>query len=324
MAEMVGVIEGFYGPPWKNQQRLELFQRMRTIFNMNTYMYAPKDDLKHRSEWRLLYTQEECNILSDLIKQAKQNQIEFIYAISPGLDLTYSSKDDLNILKTKFEQVIELGCTSFALLFDDIECKMKDVDSIEFEGSFARAQSHVTNKIHSLFNDRLKNFLFCPTDYCTEFAKQHSHDIKISENGFKLSDSKYLVTIGECLDSNISVLWTGNQVVADTITLDHINELNQVLKRENVIIWDNFHADDYDHDRIFLGPYKSRYVQIKKSLKGVLTNPNCEFEANFNAFNTLSKWFQSFSEINNEKKCDSSLQKIFNQVKREYFEGKIN
>ncbi|KAF7632223.1 hypothetical protein Mgra_00008407 [Meloidogyne graminicola] len=26
---------------------------------MNTYLYAPKDDLKHKSEWRILYTNEE-------------------------------------------------------------------------------------------------------------------------------------------------------------------------------------------------------------------------------------------------------------------------
>lgn len=26
---------------------------------MNTYLYAPKDDLKHRAEWRILYTTEE-------------------------------------------------------------------------------------------------------------------------------------------------------------------------------------------------------------------------------------------------------------------------
>jgi len=29
-------------------------------FGMNTYLYAPKDDYKHRLEWRELYTEQEC------------------------------------------------------------------------------------------------------------------------------------------------------------------------------------------------------------------------------------------------------------------------
>ena len=28
-------------------------------FGMNTYLYAPKDDVKHRAYWRDLYTVEE-------------------------------------------------------------------------------------------------------------------------------------------------------------------------------------------------------------------------------------------------------------------------
>ncbi len=29
---------------------------------MNTYIYAPKDDLKHRAEWRDLYSTEESGL----------------------------------------------------------------------------------------------------------------------------------------------------------------------------------------------------------------------------------------------------------------------
>lgn len=51
-------ILGFYGRPWNTHQRLELFSRMKE-FGMNTYLYAPKDDVKHRAYWRDLYTVEE-------------------------------------------------------------------------------------------------------------------------------------------------------------------------------------------------------------------------------------------------------------------------
>ena len=31
-------------------------------FGMNTYLYAPKDDYKHRLDWRELYTEEQAGM----------------------------------------------------------------------------------------------------------------------------------------------------------------------------------------------------------------------------------------------------------------------
>jgi protein O-GlcNAcase/histone acetyltransferase len=52
-----------------------------------------------------LYTNEESNELNQLIHLAKQNGLNFIYALSPGLDITYSSEKDLILLKRKFDQI---------------------------------------------------------------------------------------------------------------------------------------------------------------------------------------------------------------------------
>ncbi|HYV30215.1 MAG TPA: beta-N-acetylglucosaminidase domain-containing protein, partial [Candidatus Binatia bacterium] len=51
-----GVAEGFYGRPWSARQRRQLFAWMRS-WRMNTYLYAPKADLKHRTLWRARYTE---------------------------------------------------------------------------------------------------------------------------------------------------------------------------------------------------------------------------------------------------------------------------
>ena len=72
---------------------------------MNSYLYAPKDDEKHRAYWRDLYTLEEAAELTQLIKETTSKGIHFIYAISPGLDITFSSKQDLNLLRKKLDQV---------------------------------------------------------------------------------------------------------------------------------------------------------------------------------------------------------------------------
>ena len=55
---MCGVVEGFYGRPWTLTQRKDLFERMQA-WGMGSYLYAPKDDCKHRAFWRELYTVEE-------------------------------------------------------------------------------------------------------------------------------------------------------------------------------------------------------------------------------------------------------------------------
>lgn len=81
-----------------------LDSRMRA-WNMNTYMYAPKDDTKHRAYWRELYTVEEVEELQSLVAAAKENDIEFYYALSPGLDIIYSSAKEVATLKRKLEQV---------------------------------------------------------------------------------------------------------------------------------------------------------------------------------------------------------------------------
>lgn len=59
------------------------FLRMNE-WNMNTYLYAPKDDDKHRACWRDLYSLEEADQLSHLIHEATSRGIIFIYAIAPG------------------------------------------------------------------------------------------------------------------------------------------------------------------------------------------------------------------------------------------------
>uniref|UniRef100_A0A8D3CM15 Protein O-GlcNAcase n=1 Tax=Scophthalmus maximus TaxID=52904 RepID=A0A8D3CM15_SCOMX len=253
-----GVVEGFYGRPWTMEQRKELFRRQHK-WGLNTYLYAPKDDYKHR----ILRT---------------EHGIEFIYAISPGLDITFSNQKEVSALKRKLDQVTHFGCKSFALLFDDIDHNMCPADKEVFS-SFAHAQVSITNEIYQYLGEP-ETFLFCPTEYCGTFCYPN------------VSQSPYLHTVGEKLLPDIDVLWTGPKVVSKDITVESIEEVSKIIKRAPVI-WDNIHANDYDQKRLFLGPYKGRSTELIPRLKGVLTNPNCEFESNFVAIHTLATWYKS-------------------------------
>lgn len=274
---LCGVVEGFYGRPWSMEQRRELFRRMRR-WGLNTYLYAPKDDYKHRMFWREMYSVEEAEQLMQLITAAKEHSIEFVYAISPGLDITFSNQKEVATLKRKLDQVSQFGCKSFALLFDDIDHNMCPADKEVFS-SFAHAQLSVTNEIYQYLEEP-EHFLFCPTEYCGTFCYPN------------VAHSPYLKTVGEKLLPGIDVLWTGPKVVSKDISVDSIEEVTKILKR-SPLIWDNLHANDYDQKRLFLGPYKGRSTELIPRLKGVLTNPNCEFEGNFVAIHTLATWYKS-------------------------------
>jgi protein O-GlcNAcase/histone acetyltransferase len=100
---------------------------------------------------------------------------------------------------------------------------------------------------------------------------------------------------------------TGNKVISKSISVQSLEDIAKVLKRPPVI-WDNIHANDYDQKRLFLGPYEGRSTDIIPHLNGVLTNPNCEYEANFIALHTLAQWSKSGPDSN---KSDSVPGKQF-------------
>uniref|UniRef100_A0A182XVC8 protein O-GlcNAcase n=1 Tax=Anopheles stephensi TaxID=30069 RepID=A0A182XVC8_ANOST len=281
-----GVVEGFYGRPWTTEQRKDLFRKLKQ-WGMDAYIYAPKDDYKHRAYWRELYTVEEADHLTGLITAAHEQGINFYYALSPGLDITYSSAKEVSILKRKLDQVSQFGCKAFALLFDDIEPDMSKPDKEVFQ-SFAHAQVSVTNEIFNHLN--CPRFIFCPTEYCSSRA---SPTVKQSE---------YLNTLGSKLVRAIDILWTGPKVISKVLTVESIEEITEVLKRPPVI-WDNLHANDYDQKRVFLGPYSGRSPELIPLLRGVVTNPNCEFHANAIAIQTLAYW----SKCSADTKIASSL-----------------
>ena len=81
----------------------------------------------------------------------------------------------------------------------------------------------------------------------------------------------------------------GQKVVSQQIVVEAMEEVSRIVQRK-VTIWDNLHANDYDQTRLYLGPYSGRDARIIEHTRGVLTNPNCEFEVNFVALHTLAQW----------------------------------
>jgi hypothetical protein len=269
-----GVIEGFYGRPWSAGQRAEMLDWIKAA-GMNVFAYAPKDDIKIRARWRELYDATEAENLAALAKAANARGITLMGAVSPCLDIRHSDAREIAALNRKIGQLDELGMRFFVLLFDDVPSILAPDDRKVFS-SFAAAQAHVANAVHDfvkgLGGDR--KLFFCPTEYCGRMA------------GGDVRKSAYLQEIGAKLNPGIEIFWTGPEIVSAEITAQSLREVGAVLRRKPVI-WENFHANDYDIRRAHLGPLGGRKSDILPEIAGFITNPNNEFEANYPAVHTL-------------------------------------
>jgi beta-N-acetylglucosaminidase len=267
----LGVIEGFYGRPWTPAQRRRLFGWMAT-WGMNTYLYAPKDDVRHRARWREPYPEPEGRELAELVAAAQAQGVRFVYALAPGLDLHWPDPQEAQALTRKIASVAELGVRDFALLFDDIPYQAD-------RAAQARAQVEATHHVmHGLGERGVQGvMLFCPTEYCAERARP------------SVGRSPYLATLGEQLDPSVEVFWTGPQIVSAQISPESVREVANVLRRRP-LLWDNLHASDYTSHRLHLGPYSGRPLELRGELSGILSNPNTPFEPNFPGLASLADY----------------------------------
>src|SRR5687768_15458781 len=111
-----GVIEGFYGAPWSWESRVEV-SRYCADRGMTHYVYAPKDDPKHRDRWQEPYDETELDGFRHLVAEGR---LQVGFGISPGLSMDYGSDDDRAALLAKVDQVLDTGVSLVCLALDDI------------------------------------------------------------------------------------------------------------------------------------------------------------------------------------------------------------
>jgi len=273
---LAGVVEGFYGRPWTPAQRHALVRRLGAL-GLNTYLYAPKDDLRHRARWREPYPAGEATELRDLIAACSAAGVQFVYALAPGLDPAFAQPAGLAALDAKAGQLAALGARHFAVLFDDIIPTPASGQPGATEHD-AAPQVAFTHHLRERLRRRDPDarLLFCPTPYCGRMAGDPAA-------------SRYLQHLGAHLDPAVDLLWTGPEIIAETITPADLRELTRVLRRRP-LIWDNLFANDYDLRRLYLGPYAGRPGELRGAVTGVLLNPNCEFAAHRLALETFAEW----------------------------------
>lgn len=249
----VGVVEGFYGKPYSFQARKDMM-RFLERWGMNLYLYGPKDDPYHRKMWRLPYPERMRKHFKELIDLGKLLGVTFCYAISPGLDVRYSSRRDRKLLFQKLSRFLKMGATCLAIFFDDISPQLSPEDRIYKNAG--EAQADLINEVFLKLKRQRKNLLFIvvPTEYA----------------GTK--PSPYKESLKHKLDPDVLLMWTGEGVISKKISAEEAKRFQSVYGRKP-LIWDNYPVNDFAPGQLFLGPYQGRDPLLSKETLGILCNP---------------------------------------------------
>ena len=269
--ELSGVIEGFYGPPWSHSDRLDMLRFMGRS-GLKVYIYAPKNDPYHRTRWREPYPEDAERQLRELVQAADAAGVEFWYAISPGLTITYSDSLDYQELLRKIEQVATLGVEHFGLFVDDVPTELAHAADRAAYGTLAGAHVALTNRLYTYLAERGHTLALTPTTYTNAWG-----------------DLDYLAEIGAGVAQQVVILWTGPDVASPIITKAQASDWGALLQRKP-LLWDNYPVNDYARWRIFLGPVTGRAGDLAETTLGIIANPMNEAHASMIPLATLAEY----------------------------------
>jgi hyaluronoglucosaminidase len=255
-----GVIEGFYGPSWSDDEIASQLQ-FYGANKLNTFVYSAKNDPYLRSQWQDLYPAAQLSALGQLVTTATGEHVNFVYALSPGLSICYSDPSDLAALEAKDQQLWGVGVRQFALFFDDIGSGFNcPADTAKFGSSpdpLAAAQAYLLNEFVTGFIDThpgAQELITVPTDYAGDAGSAYRDVWKAS------------------LNPDVLVYWTGVGVIPQTITAAQAQATAAEFGHQ-IVVWDNYPVNDYQPTRLFLGPLVGRAADLSTAVAGFTSNP---------------------------------------------------
>jgi len=262
-----GVVEGFYGPPWSAASTADVLAFMGAR-GMNTFVYAPKSDPYQRAEWSKPYPAAQLAALRGLVAAAAKGGVTFVYSISPGLSITYSSAADRALLLAKTRQLRGIGVHAFMLSFDDLNTeKLQPADAAAYPGGIGQAQVALANAVFAAGRqaDPAFSLLLTPTEY------------------WGITADTYTRALAQ-LAPGIDVVWTGPGVVSPAITLAQAQAFGAIVGRKPVV-WYNYPVNDWTVPSggfsapvvqprdLFMGPVRGLAPDLAQGVRGILANP---------------------------------------------------
>jgi len=231
-------------------------------WGMTDYVYAPKDDPKHRTDWREPYDDDELDAFAVL---AKAGTLRLGFGISPGLSIDVDSPDDCLLLAEKVDTVVDRGAGLVVLCLDDIPF-----------GGAAQGEAHA--RLATWLADHVAGraaVALVPTEYVG------------------IRRTPYLSALGAGLPADVPVAWTGDAVVNDQITATQARRRAEALGGRPPLVWDNVPVNDgLMADRLHLGPLWGRdpHLVDDEIVTGWLANPMVQPTASLLPLASIAAW----------------------------------
>ncbi len=252
-----GFIEGYYGIPWSVEDRISLME-FGGDFKMNIYIFAPKDDEYHNSNWRTLYPDDKLEDIREMVAAGTASKCRFAWAIHPFMHDKITSanyNESLQIVKNKFQQLYDAGVRQFVISADDA------VSDAQVQANLCRDMSAWVKE-----HDGTYNLVFVPQVYCTAAASWGGgYTVSTYFNYFKnLTD--------------VELMWTGEWVCHPASQNTFTNFKSKAGKE--AFMWLNWPVNDVNHKRLVMGPAEEGILSPGLTdFRGIVTNPLQQAEA---------------------------------------------
>jgi hyaluronoglucosaminidase len=311
-----GFIEGFYGIPWTTDERVELME-FGSQFKTNVYIYAPKDDPYHNTNWRGLYSQADLKKIEALVEAGTRTKTRFVWAIHPFMtnalkEANYAT--DYAELLAKFEQLYAIGVRQFAISADDIEIPEASKNAEGYE-AIGALHKKLLNDVSNWVKEKgdCYNLIFVPTAYFS---------------ACEVTPADYYKGLTAGLDESVEIMWTGNRVCSKLSNCDFKN-FSSLTTGRTPFVWMNWSVTDYAHEYLSLGKGEVFDVGLNgdgtTDFSGIVVNPMEYAESskisiyaaadycwNVNGFDSQTSWEKSLAYI--EPQAYGALQTICNQL----------
>ena len=258
-----GFIEGYYGNPWSNADRAELM-RYGGDLKLTQYFFAPKDDPYHNKKWRELYPEEKLAEIRELARVGNQNKTRYVWTIHPfmnnrirfGNDADYQK--DLETIKAKFTQLMDVGVREFGILADDAPSPVGGYNS------YNRLMKDMTDWLtekQATYGGLRKEMIFVPGQY---WGNGREDELK---------------ALNENLPTSTSMTLTGGKIwgeVSESFLSNLKNNLTAGGKTYRpVSLWVNWPVTDNSKQHLILGGgEKFLHPNVNPSLlSGIMLNP---------------------------------------------------
>ncbi len=269
-------IKGWAWTPSQYLAEIPVMARYKMNFLMNCYTSLWDLELHANGSWAQIPPGQKINhwyqplprekkrSYQQVVRECQRHAMEFCFSMNPILDsdrpFDYDQPQDLETLWQHYAWMQGLGVKWFNVSLDDIT-----------QGINAASQAGVVNEILRRLRakDSGAQMIFTPTWYAGTGNSGPETHAKLGAGD--TPGVRYVKELGEKLDPDVYLYWTGPEVCSVTITRADAEKYRHLTKHR-LFIWDNYPCND-QQPTLHLGPLTGRDPELSKVAEGYISNP---------------------------------------------------